>query len=70
MRPKKPETTRSGSGCVATRSYSAEAVFSEFQMLLISTGTSVHGTYLQSGLFPIGAPCFHLKSRCLYRSTP
>jgi hypothetical protein len=22
-----------------------------------------HGTYLRAGAFPVGAPCFHLKSR-------
>jgi hypothetical protein len=27
------------------------------------TSTPLHGTYLQPGTFPVGAPRFHLKSR-------
>jgi hypothetical protein len=29
----------------------------------LASKNAKHGTYLQTATFPVGAPCFHLKSR-------
>ena len=43
---------------------SAAAVGSQHQCCSVEFSKNArHGTYLRAGTFPVGAPCFHLKSR-------